>query len=60
MTASCNPGARFVALDGRNHTLVARNPAWPRFVTEARGFLDDSPRTIACTNHPDADAGTDS
>jgi pimeloyl-ACP methyl ester carboxylesterase/DNA-binding winged helix-turn-helix (wHTH) protein len=33
------PGARFVALDGRNHILLEDEPAWPRFVAEVRRFL---------------------
>jgi pimeloyl-ACP methyl ester carboxylesterase/DNA-binding SARP family transcriptional activator len=33
------PGARFVALEGRNHLLLEDEPAWPRFVSEVRGFL---------------------
>jgi pimeloyl-ACP methyl ester carboxylesterase/DNA-binding SARP family transcriptional activator len=33
------PGARFVALDGRNHILLPRHPAWGRFVSEVRRFL---------------------
>lgn len=32
-------GARFVALDGRNHILLEDEPAWPRFVAEVRRFL---------------------
>ena len=32
-------GARFVALDGRNHILVEGEPAWDRFFKELHGFL---------------------
>jgi pimeloyl-ACP methyl ester carboxylesterase/DNA-binding winged helix-turn-helix (wHTH) protein len=32
-------GARFVALEGRNHILLDDEPAWPRFVAEVRRFL---------------------
>ena len=34
------PGARFVALDGRNHLIFEHEPAWPRFLQEVRAFLD--------------------
>ncbi|HUP52507.1 MAG TPA: alpha/beta hydrolase [Longimicrobiales bacterium] len=33
------PGARFVALDGRNHMILEDEPAWPRFMAEVRSFL---------------------
>lgn len=33
------PGARFVPLEGRNHLLLESEPAWPKFVTEVRRFL---------------------
>ena len=33
------PGARFVALEGRNHMVLETDPAWPRFVGEILGFL---------------------
>jgi pimeloyl-ACP methyl ester carboxylesterase/DNA-binding SARP family transcriptional activator len=32
-------GARFVALEGRNHLLLEEEPAWPRFLAEVRAFL---------------------
>jgi pimeloyl-ACP methyl ester carboxylesterase/DNA-binding CsgD family transcriptional regulator len=31
--------ARFLPLEGRNHILLADEPAWPAFLAEARGFL---------------------
>ena len=34
------PGARFVALEGQNHLLLEDEPAWPRFLSELRGFID--------------------
>ena len=34
------PGARFLALEGRNHVLLESDPAWPRFAAAARAFLD--------------------
>ena len=33
------PGARFVALDGRNHLILKTDPAWDRFIGEIKGFL---------------------
>ena len=33
------PGARFVALEGRNHLIFEHEPAWPRFLEEVRAFL---------------------
>ncbi|HSJ07642.1 MAG TPA: alpha/beta fold hydrolase [Longimicrobiales bacterium] len=38
--AALIPGARFVPLEGRNHILLASEPAWQRFVEETTGFLD--------------------
>lgn len=35
------PGARFLALEGRNHVLLATEPAWKRFAETMRAFLDD-------------------
>ncbi|MBI3709571.1 MAG: alpha/beta fold hydrolase [Proteobacteria bacterium] len=32
-------GARFVALEGRNHLILEDEPAWGRFLDEVRGFL---------------------
>ena len=37
--ASQIPGARFVTLEGRNHILLADEPAWPQFLAEVRAFL---------------------
>lgn len=34
-------GARFVALEGQNHCLLATDPAWSRFHEEVRSFLND-------------------
>jgi pimeloyl-ACP methyl ester carboxylesterase len=33
------PGARFVALDSRNHILLADEPAFARFLSEVRDFM---------------------
>jgi len=45
LIASLIPGARLVALDGRNHILLPRDPAWGRFVSEVRQFLRDGATT---------------
>jgi DNA-binding SARP family transcriptional activator/pimeloyl-ACP methyl ester carboxylesterase len=34
------PGARFLALEGRNHVLLESQPAWPRFLEAMRAFLN--------------------
>jgi pimeloyl-ACP methyl ester carboxylesterase/DNA-binding winged helix-turn-helix (wHTH) protein len=33
------PGARFVALESRNHLILESEPAWGRFLEEVRAFL---------------------
>lgn len=33
------PGARFVALEGRNHLILEGDPGWPKFREEVRRFL---------------------
>ena len=33
------PGARFVALDSRNHILLADEPSFTRFLREVRDFI---------------------
>jgi len=45
--ASRVPGARFVALDSRNHILLPRDPAWGRFVSEVRQFLSEGATIIS-------------
>ena len=37
--AATIPGAKFVALEGRNHLILENEPAWPRFLEEIRTFL---------------------
>jgi pimeloyl-ACP methyl ester carboxylesterase/DNA-binding winged helix-turn-helix (wHTH) protein len=39
LLAALVPGARFVPLESRNHILLEREPAWPRFTDEIRRFL---------------------
>ncbi|MFL6805625.1 MAG: alpha/beta fold hydrolase [Xanthobacteraceae bacterium] len=33
------PGARFVALEGRNHCILQGDPSWDRFLDEVKNFL---------------------
>lgn len=40
LLASLIPDARLVVLDSANHILLADEPAWDRFLTEFREFLD--------------------
>jgi DNA-binding SARP family transcriptional activator/pimeloyl-ACP methyl ester carboxylesterase len=47
LIASRIAGARFVALEGRNHILLARDPAWAIFVSEVRRFLREDAGTIS-------------
>ena len=42
--AAMIPGARFVALEGRNHIILENEPAWPRFLEEVRNFLGSTHR----------------
>jgi pimeloyl-ACP methyl ester carboxylesterase len=35
------PDARFVPLEGRNHILLPKEPAWARFVEQVSGFLSE-------------------
>ena len=39
LLATLIPGARFVALESRNHILLAHEPAWEQFRAELRSFL---------------------
>jgi pimeloyl-ACP methyl ester carboxylesterase/DNA-binding SARP family transcriptional activator len=39
LMASLIPGSRFVALESRNHVLLADEPAWPVFLSEVEAFL---------------------
>jgi fermentation-respiration switch protein FrsA (DUF1100 family) len=38
------PGARFVALDSKNHILLESEPAWQRFLSEVHGFVSEEVR----------------
>jgi pimeloyl-ACP methyl ester carboxylesterase/DNA-binding CsgD family transcriptional regulator len=42
--ATLIPKARFVALEGRNHILLADEPAWTQFRTELQDFLGPAQR----------------
>jgi pimeloyl-ACP methyl ester carboxylesterase len=33
------PGAKFVALESRNHLVLETEPAWEKFICEIRAFL---------------------
>jgi pimeloyl-ACP methyl ester carboxylesterase len=52
LTASRIPQAKFVALEGRNHILLPRDPAWASFLSEVRQFLHEGGRTTAPLQHP--------
>jgi pimeloyl-ACP methyl ester carboxylesterase/DNA-binding CsgD family transcriptional regulator len=39
LLAGLIPNCRFVQLDGENHMPLPDEPAWPRFLSEVRGFL---------------------
>jgi pimeloyl-ACP methyl ester carboxylesterase/DNA-binding CsgD family transcriptional regulator len=45
--SSLIPGARLVAMDSRNHILLADEPAWATFMTEVREFLEPDRRRSA-------------
>jgi pimeloyl-ACP methyl ester carboxylesterase/DNA-binding CsgD family transcriptional regulator len=42
--ATLIPTAQFVPLEGRNHLLLADEPAWPRFLEALDAFVLQSPR----------------
>lgn len=45
-------GSRLVALDSRNHILLAGEPAWATFVSEVTGFLEPERRRWSTEDHP--------
>jgi pimeloyl-ACP methyl ester carboxylesterase len=47
LLAALIPGARLVPLEGRNHILLASEPAWPRFLEEVRAFLAEEDEVVA-------------
>ncbi len=47
LIASRIPGARFVALESRNHVLLPRDPAWAAFVSEVRQFLREGASSVS-------------
>ena len=47
LVASLIPGARLVALESRNHILLADEPAWSEFRDELRAFLGPAVETSA-------------
>jgi pimeloyl-ACP methyl ester carboxylesterase len=48
------PGARFVALDSRNHWVVETESAWVQFTAEIDGFLPSGPNVPAAPGVLDA------
>lgn len=44
--AGAIPGARFVALESRNHILLESEPAWERFWQEMRSFLGSGSEAV--------------
>jgi pimeloyl-ACP methyl ester carboxylesterase/DNA-binding CsgD family transcriptional regulator len=55
--ASLIPDARFVPLQGKNHILLADEPAWPRFLEELSAFMGSrwEPEPPAGPVHPLSD-----
>jgi len=47
LIASRIPGAKFGALESRNHVLLPRDPAWGRFVSDVRQFLSEGATSIS-------------
>lgn len=47
LLATLMPDARFVPLVGRNHILLADEPAWPEFLTELHAFLGRTTPSVA-------------
>jgi len=47
LLATLIPGAQFVALESRNHILLAREPAWDQFLAELHAFLGTVVETAA-------------
>lgn len=47
LLAALIPGARFVPLKGRNHILLADEPAWAVFLAELGDFLGRADRAVA-------------
>jgi len=39
--ATVIPGARFIALEGRNHHILDHESEWPRYIAEIKNFLSD-------------------
>ena len=56
LLAASIPGARFVALEGRNHLLLESEPAWPKFVAEVRRFLETEPSEAKRERSPSTDS----
>jgi pimeloyl-ACP methyl ester carboxylesterase/DNA-binding CsgD family transcriptional regulator len=52
--ATLIPGAQFVPLEGRNHVLLADEPAWPRFLEALDAFFRQAP--VAASRPPQSAA----
>jgi pimeloyl-ACP methyl ester carboxylesterase/DNA-binding CsgD family transcriptional regulator len=52
LLATLIPGAQFVPLDGRNHVLLADEPAWQQFLTAVRDFLASLPQAEVAPIQP--------
>lgn len=53
--ASLIPRARFVPLEGKNHILLERDPAWPRYLEEVESFLAEDARATRSNPVEEAD-----
>lgn len=49
------PGARFVALESKNHLILSHEPAWPHYLNELCGFLN---QTVGSAKAAEAAAGS--
>jgi DNA-binding NarL/FixJ family response regulator len=50
------PGARFVPLESRNHTVLAGEPAWQQFVDAIEDFLPPSSHSLSAESLDDLTA----
>jgi pimeloyl-ACP methyl ester carboxylesterase/DNA-binding CsgD family transcriptional regulator len=46
------PGSRLIEIESENHMPLANEPAWPRLVSEIRGFLAEPAATICARELP--------
>jgi pimeloyl-ACP methyl ester carboxylesterase/DNA-binding SARP family transcriptional activator len=57
LIASRIPQARLVPLEGRNHILLARDPAWATLVGEIRRFLGEAAPATCSASRPSGTTG---